>query len=754
MIVMIGLRTFVRMRRALVTVVLALTALPACAAPVRVTDDGIEVRLTTDPPVIALGRSTVMLDIRDSGKPLEGAEVRVLVRMPNMDMGEREETARPVPEQPGAYRAPAVFAMAGAYVADITIVRDGAERKLKLKLATGMDTSQTAGGSGLLTAALIAGALVLVLYTAYRMRRTRQTASVRALARPRTWGSLLTVALAIVVSAYAVKNWRRPGAMTPIEAQAMEMATPPPPGAARVAVVPVDHGTVERTITYVGQVAGWVEQDVYTRVSGWIAEMPVYVGTRVRTGELLARLDTSEIRPIIMERSAGARLAREAEGVARAEETQARAALTKARSEARAQAIAVHAAESEVRAAEAGLADARTGLASARLLVGETRAVVEAAEEEHRYAAAELRRMQSLRERGAVSEQEFERARADASSARSNLDQARLRVSQAESAVRGSEARVGAAEAAVETARRRADEARERLNALKAEAGAADAAVAAATGKRRMSRSEVVRSDAMLRASRTSEGYAEIRATADGVVTRRLVAPGVLASPDRPILRIAQTSPVRLQANVSEADLTQIRIGARIEAWRLGDPGRRAIARVTSISPQVDPATRTATVEALWNNDEPSFAIGEAITMRITAASVRHALRVPTRAVHELAGGGSEIEGRSVTSYVWLAHADGPGSVARRVPFKAGIKGDKHVAVLSGLKESDLVIVEGGDSLRDGDEIVYDGPRPPSEGAHIEQTAYICTMCPEVRSDKPGRCPKCGMALVREGSRR
>jgi hypothetical protein len=26
--------------------------------------------------------------------------------------------------------------------------------------------------------------------------------------------------------------------------------------------------------------------------------------------------------------------------------------------------------------------------------------------------------------------------------------------------------------------------------------------------------------------------------------------------------------------------------------------------------------------------------------------------------------------------------------------------------------------------------------------------AYVCPMHPEVRSDKPGNCPKCGMKLV------
>lgn len=28
--------------------------------------------------------------------------------------------------------------------------------------------------------------------------------------------------------------------------------------------------------------------------------------------------------------------------------------------------------------------------------------------------------------------------------------------------------------------------------------------------------------------------------------------------------------------------------------------------------------------------------------------------------------------------------------------------------------------------------------------------AYVCPMHPEVTSDKPGNCPKCGMALVKK----
>lgn len=35
------------------------------------------------------------------------------------------------------------------------------------------------------------------------------------------------------------------------------------------------------------------------------------------------------------------------------------------------------------------------------------------------------------------------------------------------------------------------------------------------------------------------------------------------------------------------------------------------------------------------------------------------------------------------------------------------------------------------------------------ESKPTEKAVYTCTMHPEVRSDKPGECPKCGMALVK-----
>lgn len=40
--------------------------------------------------------------------------------------------------------------------------------------------------------------------------------------------------------------------------------------------------------------------------------------------------------------------------------------------------------------------------------------------------------------------------------------------------------------------------------------------------------------------------------------------------------------------------------------------------------------------------------------------------------------------------------------------------------------------------------------KAPAKGATAGTAAYGCSMCPTVKSDKPGKCPKCGMALEKK----
>ena len=86
-----------------------------------------------------------------------------------------------------------------------------------------------------------------------------------------------------------------------------------------------------------------------------------------------------------------------------------------------------------------------------------------------------------------------------------------------------------------------------------------------------------------------------------------------------------------------------------------------------------------------------------------------------------------------------------------------GLVNSHYVEIRRGLHEGDQVIYAGQEALKEGDPVVAtewgpSGPLtlPPAMGEEkaAPGTVYTCPMHPEVQSNHPGKCPKCGMDLV------
>jgi RND family efflux transporter MFP subunit len=685
---------------------------PVDAAPLAGAAGPYRVEVTTDPSPVPVGPATIQVHLTDAaGQDVAGARVQVLAQMPGMPMGERTETAQPAAGKPGYYEAPANFQMAGGW--GITVTVDGPQGSGTglLSVKTGQNTAPSGAAPGLPSILGALAALGLIAFVIYRMRRTGQRVNLRGVLNRQVVVGLLLLVGVYLGSTWAVKKYMQPGHMSVYEAQAMDMTVMKPPvGAVPVAAMAAKRQAIDATVRYTGSAVAFTEQEISPRVTGWITWMPFYPGQRVRRGQLLARLDTRELSSRVGERAAARAMAEHEQMIAQQEARQAqaqaqaasgavadarqqgnkaRAAVRQAASElaqAKQERIAAQEervqADTELTAAQSGLADAEAGLAAARA--------------DQDYWRAEIEREAQLLKTGAVSAEEYQREKAQAENAEARVRQAQAKLQQtrsailgaqskirkAEAMIAGADAKASAAEARVEQAKADVESADARVSQMQAGARAAQAAAQAAVHRIAHTAAGVREAQAMLNTAGVVRDYTEIRSPVDGMITQRLISPGVLVNPGQTILKVSEVRPIRLQANVAESDLANIRVGNRVRVRTMRDPGGVVDTRVTSIFPAVDPVARTAVVEAIVPNADGRFLPGEYLSMEISTRAKQSALVVPSSAVVWQPKASSDVLATDQAPAVWVITAGRP-----------------------------------------------------------QQTIYTCTMHPEVKQEKPGKCP-------------
>ncbi len=652
----------------------------------------------TEPELVPVGRARLIVEIRDEhGKPVAAKVVRVLAKMPNMSMGEREETAIPG-STAGSYSAPVTFSMAGAYEVSITVDGPLGTGHAVVSMTTGQDSRQ---GTASVPALLIygVGGMALIAFVLWRMRRTGQGFKPSSIFSRGVILSLGLLGVALLAAMWAVQNLRREGAMTPLEAQVMEMNTPAPEGTVPVVLATVEEKPFVDTVTYTGQAVGYVEQEVVARVSGTIVAMSVYVGDHVKRGQVLARLDTSQLDPMVAEKAAGVSSASQGVDVATSEFRQSVNMVEQARAEVSMAESDIAEAKSLLNAAKASRETAQAGVDSAAADLRAADADVASAEADRTYQRQELERMRALYGQGAVSKDEWQRAQADAQKADAAAASARERRVRAASMLRSARSDWARASAEVAAASTRIAKSEANVRAKRAQAATAQSGVQTARAKIGQSRAAVVEANAGLQGASAQRGYAELRAEVDGLVTQRLISPGVLVSPGQAVLRVAQVSPVRLQANVPQADLVRIRVGSKVTALSgRGDPNPVEL-RISSLSPAVDPTSRMGTVEAIYENRDHRFAPGQFVVLEISVGTGANSLVIPASAVEE------ESQGTGTLTLVWVATpgVNGDFSVSREEVTVSGRSKDT-VAVSAGLKQGQQVVV-GPQGLTSGSRV-------------------------------------------------
>jgi membrane fusion protein, multidrug efflux system len=170
-----------------------------------------------------------------------------------------------------------------------------------------------------------------------------------------------------------------------------------------------------------------------------------------------------------------------------------------------------------------------------------------------------------------------------------------------------------------------------------------------------------------------------VRSPISGVVADRPVNAGDVVSPGTALFTVVDPGTMQLEANVSSAQLADVRVGAPVTFTVSGYPGRSFTGRVDRISPAADPVTRQVPVFISIPNPGGALVSGFFAEGRVTA-STRQTLVVPASAVDQT----------GVTPSVLRVR----GGVTERVPVKLGLSDPEteRVEVVSGLAAGDTVL--------------------------------------------------------------
>jgi RND family efflux transporter MFP subunit len=194
-------------------------------------------------------------------------------------------------------------------------------------------------------------------------------------------------------------------------------------------------------------------------------------------------------------------------------------------------------------------------------------------------------------------------------------------------------------------------------------------------------------------AARLRLEFATLRAPDDGVISARSVQPGQVVNAGEELLRMIRRGRLEWRAELTQADLSRVPVGALIELT--GPQGQRITGRVRAVAPAVDPNTRTGLLYA----DLPGpadlragmFAEGRVLLNQVEVGVLPR----------------DAVVFRDGIPYVFVA---GPPAGTDAAIFKVvqrrvvvGIQQDDLMEIRDGLAPGERVVVQGAGFLGDGD---------------------------------------------------
>jgi len=472
---------------------------------------------------------------------------------------------------------------------------------------------------------------------------------------------------------------------------------------------------IVHTFEGVGSVEAPFNVKISSKVTGLLQYLQVREGDAVKVGEVIARIDPSQVQ---------AQVAQQQAAVAEAQNRLSQAALTSnannvnVESQVRTQQAALETARSNynqvrgnydatIATAQAAVTDAQGKVASAQATITNTEATIRSAEANVKNAQVRYDRTNTLYKQGFVAAQDVDDARTTV-----NVQIAALNVTQAQRE---------AARSALDSANAQLRSAQENVSIV-TKKGQADIASAASAIKQAQAaltyarantaqkpayqanlaalRASVSAAQAQLRNAQAQLNDTELRSTINGFVTDRMADPGTVMTAGTPIVAIQSEKAVYVTVPIPEDVSRHVQIGQSATSVFDALPGQKFVGRITSFNPSADPASRQFTMRVTLANAQNLVKPGMFGRTTFETERIRGAVVVPREAVK----GGKK--GQIVTVI-------DPDSTAHDRPVQVGAQDEQGIQILNGVQAGEQVVTLTLNPIKDGKKVKIVPNTPP-----------------------------------------
>ncbi|WP_312055259.1 efflux RND transporter periplasmic adaptor subunit [Pantoea brenneri] len=228
-------------------------------------------------------------------------------------------------------------------------------------------------------------------------------------------------------------------------------------------------------------------------------------------------------------------------------------------------------------------------------------------------------------------------------------------------------------------------------------------------------RGAVAADQAQIASARLSIEYARITAPIAGRVGLRQVDPGnmVQTSSSTGLVTITQMQPAAVTFSVPQSEIptlvSALHQGQSLPATLFDQDNQHLLANgeVKYISNQIDTATGTVELKALFANQDESLFANQFVNLRLQTRVLKGVTVIPAQALQLSSDG----------SFVFVINQD--NSVTRKAVTTGPAVDDDHQAILSGVAPGDRLVTEGIDRLTNGSKVSLadETPAPASAEA-------------------------------------